>query len=91
MHLDHLKKFESEQYPENWLELERGPMVDQDPDIEVPIELEPNNNELDNGDHTEVESVNSGQSENSSESVPTNKPMPRRSKRVIKPPNRLDL
>ena len=76
VHVDHLKKFESEQYPESWLELERGPMVDQDPDIEVPIEFEPNNNELDNGDHTEV---------------PTPKPMPRRSKRVIKPPNRLDL
>ena len=77
VHIDHLKKFEWEQYPENWLELEREPIVDQDPDIEVQIEFEPNNNELDNGDHTEVESVNSGQSENSSESIQTPKPMPR--------------
>ena len=66
-------------------------MLHQGPDVEVQIEFELNNHELDNDDHTGVESVNSGQSENSSESVPTPKPVPRRSKRVIKPPNRLDL
>ena len=92
VHVDHLKKFESEQCPENWLDLEREPMVVQHPDIEVQIEFEPNNNELDNNDHTEVESFgHSGHSENNSESDPAPKPVPRRSKRMIKPPNRLDL